>query len=260
MHTATHLRLATLALLAVCALLLVACQPAEPDVRPVTPTAPAGTPVPQAPTPAAMLARFEADLKACQALVGALASDRAFVESFQSAKVRSSQPVQALLRQSAVARAPEVAYFLDHGKYMVLDVDFHKDPWAVAWVPREPVYCGLTFAILADIEALGESAEAWRVRQFFLDKALENLSPPGDESPGGLVPYDHFKTYVLEASRLYTGAQKAAYQAWLDKAIQTVDESRKGIEDGAAGLTSQQQQQMVDERLAFLRQLSPPAR
>ena len=69
------------------ALLLTACQPAEPDVRPVTPTAPAGTPAPQAPTPAAMLARFEADLKACQALVGALASDRAFVESFQSAKV-----------------------------------------------------------------------------------------------------------------------------------------------------------------------------
>jgi hypothetical protein len=253
-------RLAALALLGLSSMLITACQPAEPGVSPAAQTAPEAQPATQAKTPAAVYARFNSELQACHALVKVVATDRPFVEAFQSAKVRSSQPVDALLRKSSVARTPEVEYFLNQGKYMVLDVDFHVDPWGVAWVPNEAIYCALNFEVISDIEALGESEEAWSVRLFFLDRALENLSPPGDESPGGMVPYDRFKTYVLEASKLYTNSQKSAFRSWLDKAIKTVDESRKGIEDGAAGLTSQQQQQMLDERLAFLRQLAQPAK
>ncbi|MDZ4074832.1 MAG: hypothetical protein U1E04_08800 [Hylemonella sp.] len=250
MQTLPSLRLAALALLGLSALLLTACQPPEPEV-------PLDNPVK---TAADVLARFEADVKACASLVRVLESDRTFVESFQSAKVRSSQPVDALLRKSAVARSPEVAYFLNHGKYMELGVDFHGDPWAVAWVNNEPIFCALTFERLSEVEAMGESGEAWRIRLFFLDKALENLSPPWDEGAGTMVEFDHFKTYVLEASRIYKGAQQAAFHAWLDKAIKTLDASRKGTEEGAAGLTSQQQHQMLDERIAFLRQLAQPAK
>lgn len=246
----TKLRLAALALLVLSALLLSACQPAEPEAPPEIP----------AQTPAALLARFEADVKACTSLVRVLESDRAFVHSFQSAQVRSSQPVEALLRKSAVARSPEVAYFLNHEKYMELGVDFHGDPWAVAWVSNEAIFCAPTFKRLSEIEAMGESQEGWRIRLFFLDKALESLSPPWDEGAGGTVEFDHFKTYVLEASRRYTGAQQAAFHAWVGKAIKVLDESRREVEEGAAGLTSQQQHQLLDERLAFLRQLAQPAK
>ncbi len=250
MQTLPSLRLAALALLGLSALWLTACQPPEPEVPPEIP----------AQTPAALLARFEADVKACTSLVRTLESDRAFVESFQSAQVRSSQPVDALLRKSAVARSPEVAYFLSHGKYMELGVDFHGDPWAVAWMDKEPIYCAPTFARLSEIEAMGESQEAWRIRLFFLDKALENLSPPWDEGAGTMVEFDHFKTFVMEAHKLYTGPQKATFQAWGEKAIKTLETSRKDVAEGAAGLTSQQQHRMLDERIAFLRQLAQPAK
>lgn len=250
MHTPPSLRLFALALLGLSALLLTACQPPEPEVPPEIP----------AQTPAALLARFEADVKACTSLVRTLESDRAFVESFQSAQVRSSQPVDTLLRKSAVGRSPEVAYFLSHEKYMELGVDFHGDPWAVAWVAKEPIYCAPTVARLSEIEAMGESQEAWRIRLFFLDKALENLSPPWDEGAGGMVEFDHFKTFVMEAHKLYTGSQKTAWLAWAEKAIQTLETSRKDVTEGAAGLTSQQQHQMLNERIAFLRQLAQPAK
>jgi hypothetical protein len=250
MRTQLYFRLATLALLALSTLWLAACQPAEPDVLPEEP----------AKTAAEVLARFEADVKACTALIRVLESDRAFVDSFQSAQIRSSQPVDALLRKSAVARSPEVAYFLNHGKYMELGVDFHGDPWAVAWVSKEAIFCAPTFARLSEVEAMGESQEAWRIRLFFLDRALENLSPPWDEGAGGMVEFDQFKAFVTEASKLYAGPQKAAWLAWGEKAIKTLEASRKDVTEGAAGLTSQQQHQMLNERLAFLRQLAQPAK
>jgi hypothetical protein len=250
MHNAPHLRLATLALLGLSALWLAACQPAEPDVLPEEP----------AQTAAEVLARFEADVKACTALIRVLESDRAFIDSFQSAQVRSSQPVYALLRKSTSARSPEVAYFLSHAKYMELDVDFHGVPWAVAWVSNAGIFCAPSLERLSEAEAMGESGEAWHIRLFFLDKALEHLSPPWDEGAGGMVEFDQFKAFVLEASKLYTGPQKAAFQAWGEKASKALETSRKDVTEGAAGLTSQQQHQMLDERIAFLRQLAQPAK
>jgi hypothetical protein len=248
MHILPRLRFVTLILLGLSALLLTACQPAEPEAPPA----------PQARTAAEVLARFDTDLKACADLVRVLETDRAFVTSFQSAKVRDAQPVSALLRKSAVAQTPAVAYYLGHEQYMELDVDFHGNPWAVAWVRNEPIFCAPTFERLSEIEAMGESGEAWRIRLYFLDKALEHLSPPWDEGAGSLVEFDSFKAFALEASQRYTGAQKAAFHAWLDKAIQALAASRKEVTEGAAGLTSQQQHQMLDERLSFLRQLALP--
>lgn len=239
-------RIVAVALLSLSALWLSACQRAEPEV-------PAARE--QTKTASAILAAFEADMKACTGLVRALATDRAFVAAFQSAEIRSTQPVDALLRKTAVANSPEVAYFLGHRKYMELGVDFHGHPWAVAWVSGEPIFCAATFERLTEIEAQGESEEAWRIRSYFLNKALESLSPPGDESPGPLVEFVQFKGYVVDAAKRYTGAQKGALHAWLEKAIKVLDESRKDIEEGAAGLTSQQQNQMLDERIAFLRQI-----
>ena len=250
MQTSARLRFITLALLGLSALLFTACQPAEPEAPPA----------PQAKTATEVLARFDADLKACADLVRALETDRAFVESFQSWKVRSTQPVAALLRKSAVTRTSEVAYFLGHEQYMELGVDFHGHPWAVAWVRNEPIFCAPTYQRLSEIEAMGESAEAWRIRLYFLDKALEHLSPPWDEGAGNLVEFSSFEAFVQEAAKLYTGPQKATFQTWLNKAIQTLAASRKDVAEGAAGLTSQQQHQMLDERLAFLRQFVQPAK
>ena len=250
MQTSPRLRLITLALLGLSTLLLTACQPAEPEVPPL----------PQARTATEVLAQFEADQKAYTSLMRVLETDRAFVDSFQSAKVRSAQPVAALLRKSAVAHTPEVAYFLSHGKYMDLGVDFHGDPWAVAWVRNEPIFCAPTFERLSEIETMGESGEAWRIRLYFLERALEHLSPPWDEGAGGLVEFDQFKALVLGASKIYTGPQQAAFHAWLVKATQTLEASRKDVTEGAAGLTRQQQHQMLDERLAFLRQLAGSAK
>lgn len=261
MPTLRRPRLAALALLGLYALLLTACQPAEPGMEASTRAESEVKPETKAETPAAVLAGFEADVKACTSLVNALELDPEFMDAFGMAQRRNPKPVEVVLGESAVADLPEVKYFLSHRKYMALGMTLFKcDPWAVAWMDNEVIYCAPTLERLREIEELGESAEAWRIRLFFLNKALELLRMPWDESEDPRIEFDRFKTYVLEASRRYTGAQQAALRAWLNKAIQTLEVTRKDIAEGAASQMSQQQHQMMDERIAFLRQLAQPAK
>lgn len=190
-------------------------------------------------TPAALLSMFQADVQVCASLMRLLESDRSFIDTFLPVQIRQKQSVESLLSRSAHAKSREVDYFLWNRKYLEIGVDFHGEPWAVAWMEKEPIYCAATFARLDEIEALGESADAWNVRVHFLDKALENLDHPSNEGPGNMVAFEAFERYVRQASKVYTGTQKLPFYAWIDKAINVIDLSRKDIADGAAGLTSQ---------------------
>lgn len=239
------------------ALLLGACEPVNTSVSPGTQAEAQVLKPAEVKTPAEVLARFESDLKACASLIRVLESDRGFIDKFLPVQSRDVQPVSQLLRKSKVASSPEVAYFLSHEKYMRVDVNFHGDAWSVAWMEKEPIFCAPTFERLSEIEALGESGEGWRIRSFFLDKALENIDQPWFEADCGCVSFDRFKARVQEAEQLYRGTQKAAFHAWLEKAVKTLDESRKDVTEGAAGLTSKQQHQIMDERIGFLRILLP---
>lgn len=207
-------------------------------------------------TPSAVLAAFKSDLAICTSIVRVLRADRSFVESFLSADSRKSKPLETFLRQSPYSITPEVSYVLRNPKYFQIEVSFHGDPWAVAWVENEAIYCAPTFERLKEIEALGESEEAWSIRVFFLDRALQSLSQPSLELLDGTIEFEEFQTYVAEASRRYSHTQQAAFLAWTKKAIETIQLGRKKIEDGSAGRSISQQNKMLDDRIFYLRRFA----
>jgi hypothetical protein len=203
-----------------------------------------------------ILRAFRQDLAACSAITKLLQTDRYFVDSFTPYVNRASKPFTEFLRASPNAKSEAFQYVLRNAKYFEIDVSMHGDAWAVAWVEGEGIYCAPTFARLKAIEALGESAQAWTVRRFFLDKALKSLEHPSNEmASGALVDFDRFKSLVVETHKRYSGVQRSKFVAWLHSTIKEIDGSGSRIMDGAAGLSAAEQAKTLDERIAFLRSL-----
>jgi len=201
----------------------------------------------------AILTAFRKDISVCSAITKVLRGDRQFIESFTPAANRTSKPFAAFLRDSPNSSSEVFQYVLGNVEYFEIDVSMHGYAWAVAWVDGEGIYCAPTFARLKAIEALGESRQAWNVRKFFLDKALQNLEHPSDVMVSGLVDFEQFKSLVLEASKRYSGAQRANFVAWVRTAIKEIEAGKAKIEDGAAQLPASEQNKILDDRIALLR-------
>jgi len=203
-------------------------------------------------TPAAVLAAFRNDLSICTAIVKTMKADAGFLKAFIPLETRQAKSREALLRESPFAKTPEYQHVIDHPQYFFVGVSHHGDPFAEAWVEDEAVFCGPTLQRLKYIEALGESAEAWSVREYFLDKLLESLSHPSDEGSGG-IEFETLEPFVREAADIYDGPMRPRFLAWAQKAAVTVDAGRSAIVAGAAGLGAEEQHRMLDERIAVLR-------
>lgn len=196
---------------------------------------------------------FLQEIGTCKRLIDLLQTDRMFVEAFLSAHRRRDYSVDALLRRSSVANAPEVQYFLRNRRYLELGVSFHGAPQAVAWMDGEGIYCAPTRARLQEIEALGESEEAWTVRQFFLDQALRHLSQPGDAIPTGKVPVGEFRRLVLEASNRYPGPQRDRFLGWVGKALAHIETSQTSGSGGGGGASGGGEKNTRGQLVTFLR-------
>jgi hypothetical protein len=203
-----------------------------------------------------ILRAFRKDISVCKSITTVLKADRSFVDKFISFKNRQVKAVEAFLRESPSSDSPDFQYVLRNAEYFDIEVSMHGHAWAVAWVEGEGIYCALTYNRLRAVEALGESPQAWEIRKFFLDKALQGMEHPSDEMSDGLVDFEQFKSLVLDADKLYSGPQRSKFIAWIGTAINAIDSSRKRVVDGAAGLSASEQNKVLDDRIAFLRGLA----
>lgn len=204
--------------------------------------------------PENILAAFEHDIATCHAMANLLKADRAFVNAFLAADKRRDKSLDTFLRKSPYSATPEFRYVLQNRQYFDIDVSYHGATNAVSWVKNDAIYCAPTLQRLRDIEAHGESRQAWTIREFFLDKALANLSQPGDPTTDGKADFSELESLVAEASQKYTGTQRPAFLAWIRKAAATIEAGRNGnLERTSGGPASSPQQTTIDERLRFLR-------
>lgn len=210
------------------------------------------------PTPAEVLQAFRNDLAVCDALVNTMKADTGFLQAFKSADIRRTRSRESLLRESPFAGTPPYEHLIANPQYFFLGVGHPENPFAAAWVPGEPVFCGPSLARLKTVEALGESEEAWTVRQYFLDKLLASLSHPSRENAGGSIDFEYLEPFIREAANRYKGPIRPRFLAWLQQAIAAVQAGRAQIEDGAAGLSAETQHGMLDERIAILRAYAQP--
>ncbi len=206
-------------------------------------------------------AAFKTELTVCVSAMQTFERDRAFLEAFTDAPRRESQPLEDFLRQASFAKSGDIQYILSNLKYFVIDVSFHPTGFAVAWVRNEPVYCALSMKRLEEIEALGESPEAWEVREYFLDRWLKDLRPPSDEADFFPEQYEGFNRFVTAASKLYSVNFQPYLHAWGKTAIEHLEAQRVGLREGAGGQTLAEQNGILDNEVAFLKtllQLSRP--
>ena len=201
----------------------------------------------------AILGAFRNDISVCHSITKVLNADRAFIASFIPYVNRVSKPLEMFLLQSPNSSSTEFQYVLRNQAYLDIDVSPHGHAFAVAWVENEGIYCAPTLARLDAIEALGESQEAWTIRKFFLDKALQSLEHPSDEMTTGTIDFESFKSFVLKADGRYMRTQRSKFLAWTWAAVETIESSRKRIEAGAAGRSTGEQNGMLDDRIMFLR-------
>jgi len=233
-----------------CAMLVAGCATAH--AQHASPSRPGGA----VSAPATLLKAFQKDIAMCADIASQMADDPELVQALIPEASRTCRPVSSFMQESPHANSMPYQYLMRNAESFEIDVSMHGYPYAVAWVPGEAIYCAPTFARLKAIETLGESAQAWQVRRFFLDRMLQGLEHPSDEMEGGQVGFDELKSSMLEAKRRYSSAQRPAFVAWARNAIKVVEASREKIVDGAAGLSAERQSRMIDDRVTFLRSLA----
>ena len=121
----------------------------------------------------------------------------------------------------------------------------------MAWVKDAGIYCAPSDQRLKDIEALGESEEAWKVREFILSNELHDLDSPSDESGYG-VDFEEWRTTLSEVSKRYSTTQRPKLVTWVQEAVKHVESQRNKLSEGAGGRSVAEQNKIIDEEVAFL--------
>jgi hypothetical protein len=206
-------------------------------------------------TAAEILAAFHKDISVCTSVVKVFETDRSFIDEFLSAEKRNSRPLGDFLRQASFASAVEVQYILSNLKYFFIDVDMEGNAMAVAWVDNEGIFCTPSFLRLQEIEALGESSEAWEIRVNFLDRELKNLIPTDSVLGDSEEQFKYFKANVEEAFRMYSSTQRHKFIAWVKKAIAHIELQRNNLSTDA-GLSLEELNKRIDEKIGSLRSLA----
>lgn len=201
-----------------------------------------------------ILSRFEQDVHICKLLIEEIKNDQAFVESFVPLEARKQRSYVSFVQESSFSGKPAAQYVTLNYKYLHLGHDYHEVPWAIAWTPNDNIYCAPTFARLREIENLGDSPEAWQIREFFLDGALSSLLHPSADMTDGFIEFHELESLVQEALRLYRGPQRSSLHSWMEKAIREIEQSRKDVSEEAV-LSLSEQHAELDRRIGSLRRM-----
>ena len=219
--------------------------------------APAAT-TKQSKSAAEVLALFKAEMGICTSAMQTFEKDRTFLSEYMDVNKRQSKPLADFLRNASFANSEDIQYILKSQNYFIVDVSFHPSAFAVAWVKNEPVYCGVSMLRLREIEALGESAEAWEIRAYFLDRWLKDLQSPSNESEFSTAQYESFNKFVATASKLYSTALRPQFLAWGRAAIAYFEAQRIDLIEGAGGHTVAEQNKILDNEVADMKELLQP--
>lgn len=203
-------------------------------------------------TAAEIFAAFKKDISVCESAAKTLKMDTAFIDSYSDAFRRESKSLESFLREAGSAKSGDIQYILANLKYFQMNVCFDDCDSVVARVENEGIFCDVSQQRLADIESLGESSQAWEVREFFLSKNLTDLRSPSDDMGFYETQYDSFNQFVTDTSKRYI-AQRPQFLAWVKKAIEHLELQRKGIEEGGAGQTLVEQNKILDKEISFLK-------
>lgn len=198
-----------------------------------------------------ILVAFRKDISVCISAMKILENDREFIDEFTPAINRESKSLDIFLRQSSFATTEDVRYILANLKYFFIDLDNHGNMMAVAWVGNTGIFCAPSFLRLDDIEALGESPEAWEVRANFLERELANLIPTGSVSGDSEEQFKYFKEDVEKTSQVYPLTQRPKFIAWVKKAIAHIEAERNTLTTDV-GLTLEEQNKIIDNKVVFL--------
>jgi hypothetical protein len=169
-----------------------------------------------------------------------------------------------ILNEQPFKDSMEANYITTHAKYFEIDESYERYPWTVArFKGQEQIYCALTKKRLEEIEALGESEEAWKLREFFLNmelNTLENVSGLG--SGGNQVSWDLWSSELEKVSRFYATTQRSNFVTLAQKAIPILERERKNIQNDVDQLYAKGSDEyqvetiklnkMVDDRVAHM--------
>lgn len=200
-----------------------------------------------------MLAAFHRDIEVCKSVAKQLKDDRSFVDIDYSTP--QPEPLDVLSRQPKYADSEYFKHILGNRKYFVVGIANMEvgNPWAEAWVDNdEHIFCQLTPQRMDEIELLGESQEAWEIREYFLDKTLYGLSHITSLMGDNEVEFEVLKTLTQEASHRYLHELRPKFIAWAKKAIGVIEKERSTIKADDV-FSIEEQNKILDGRLSFFR-------
>ena len=200
-----------------------------------------------------MLAAFHKDIEVCKSVAKLLKDDRSFVDVDYATP--QPEPLDVLSRQPKYANSEYFKHILSNRKYFVVGIANMEvgNPWAEAWIDNdEHIFCQLTPQRMDEIELLGESQEAWEIREYFLDKTLYGLSPITSLMGDNEVEFEGLKTETQEASHRYLHELRPKFIAWAKKAIGVIEKERGEIKADDV-FSIEEQNKILDGRLSFFR-------
>lgn len=211
-------------------------------------------------TAAAILAAFNKDISVCHSLVKLHKPD-------QQQNNQQTATAAGILNEPPYVGSAEADYINKNQQYFDIDESYEGYPWTISrFEGQEQIYCALTKKRLEEIEALGESEEAWQIRKFFLNIELETLENVSGLGPGGnVVDWNWWSSELEKVSGFYATTQRSEFVEWAQKAVPSIEEERKVIQNDVDQmypkgskenkLEAVKLNKMVDERVAFIKSL-----
>jgi hypothetical protein len=200
-----------------------------------------------------MLNAFHKDIEVCKSVAKLLKDDRSFIGVDYSTP--QPETLVVLARQPKYSNLEDFKHILNNKKYFIVDIANMEvgNPWAVAWTENdENIFCQLTPQRMEEIELLGESQEAWEIREYFLDKTLFGLSPITNLFGDNEVEFEYLKTLTQEASHRYLHELRPKFIGWAKKAIGVVEKERSEVKPDDV-FSVDVQNKILDKRLSFFR-------
>lgn len=148
---------------------------------------------------------------------------------------------------------PDVQYLVTHPAYFIIDVDFHNTHPGSVYISKTGLCCAQTTKRLNDLESLGKSDLAWRVREKWLDLYFAIIDMPWDEMAS--VSAEHFFIEFEKVKQLYNSEEdKKNLQRWVDNAEKILfQKAEKGNIEGYAGKTKAQHLETLRQWVAQMR-------
>lgn len=145
---------------------------------------------------------FQYERSLCPVILEKISSDAELVKELET----YSGDATTRIAESRIASDKTIQYLLTHQQYLHVEVYYHRETGYI-YLKDKPIGCVQSNARLKEIEAFGESQEAWKIRTWFLDALYRDLHIPrldgiSEESDG--IDLSYFAKSLEETKRIYT--------------------------------------------------------